>query len=46
MEDRFSVRQIRRRKRSTLIEKLRKKGTKKPDEVAENLQKENLFNEL
>jgi len=38
MEDRFSVRQIQRRKRSTLIEKLRKKGTKKPDEVAENLQ--------
>jgi len=38
MEDRFSVRQIQRRKRSTLIEKLRKKGVKKPEETAEKLQ--------
>ena len=38
MEDRFSVRQIQRRKRSTLIEKLRKKGTRQPEEAAVRLQ--------
>jgi len=38
MEDRFSARQIKRRKRSTLVEKLRKKGVKKPEETAEKLQ--------
>ena len=38
MEDRFSARQIRRRKRTTLVEKLRKKGVKKPEETAEKLQ--------
>ena len=38
MEDRFSVPQIQRRKRSTLIKQLKRKGTKKPEEVAVRLQ--------
>ena len=38
MEDRFSARQIQRRRRATLVEKLRKKGVKKPVETAEKLQ--------
>lgn len=38
MADRFSVHQIQRRRRSTLIERLRRNGTKKPEETAAKLQ--------
>ncbi len=38
MEERFSPQQIRRRKRSTIINTLRKKGTKRPDKVVDKLQ--------
>jgi hypothetical protein len=38
MEDRFSARQIRRRKRSTLINKLEQHGTKSPERAAGKLQ--------
>jgi hypothetical protein len=39
MQERFSAPQIRRRRRSTLIEALRKLGTKKPEDTADMLQK-------
>lgn len=38
MEDRFSPHQIRRRRRPTLIERLRRNGTKNPEETAAKLQ--------
>ena len=38
MQDRFSAPQIRRRRRSTLIEALRRLGTKKPEDTADTLQ--------
>ena len=38
MKERFSASQIRRRRRSTLIEALRRLGTKKPEETADMLQ--------
>ncbi len=38
MENRFSAPQIRRRKRQTLIEALRRNGTPKPDQAASKLQ--------
>jgi transposase len=38
MEDRFSAHQIRRRKRQTLIKRLKKNGTKNTEEVAVKLQ--------
>jgi len=38
MEDRFSVRQIQRRRRATLVEKLKRNGVKKPEATAEKLQ--------
>jgi transposase len=38
MEDRFSARQIRRRRKPTLINNLKKHGTKKPEETAAKLQ--------
>ena len=38
MKERFSAPQIRRRKRSTLIESLRRLGTKKPQDTADMLQ--------
>jgi len=38
MEERFSPQQIRRRKRSTMINAMKKKGTQKPDKVIDKLQ--------
>jgi transposase len=38
MEDRFSAHQIRRRRRSTLISRLKQQGTKNPEETATRLQ--------
>ena len=38
MEDRFSARQIRRRKRSALVKHLKQQGTKNPEETAAKLQ--------
>jgi transposase len=38
MEDRFSVHQIRRRRRSALVNRLKRNGTKKPEEAAAKLQ--------
>ena len=38
MEDRFSAHQIRRRKRSTLVKRLKQHGTKSPEETAAKLQ--------
>jgi transposase len=38
MKERFSAGQIRRRRRSTLIEALRRLGTKKPEDTADRLQ--------
>ena len=38
MQERFSAGQIRRRRRSTLVEALRRLGTKKPEDTADRLQ--------